>query len=223
MNTAHELDPQAAYALWAAHYPPHAHNAVMKAEERAMLLLLPESLHGLRVLDVGCGSGRYLLHAQQRNPTQLVGVDLSQEMLRTAQHHNLAVAQGRTHALPVATGWADGVLCGLTLGHVADLCAALHELARVTRPGGWLLCSDFHSIGSTLGWRREFKANGQRYAVQHWVHSIEDWQRACQDCGLVLTDVLEPFLAQQDIPPQAQFDPRALEVPVASVFKIKKT
>jgi malonyl-CoA O-methyltransferase len=58
MNDARELDPLEGYALWAANYPAHAHNPFMLAEERAMLALLPPSLQRLRVLDVGCGSGR---------------------------------------------------------------------------------------------------------------------------------------------------------------------
>ena len=79
------LTPAAAYALWAASYPPHAHNPLMQAEERAMLALLPADLRGRAVLDAGCGSGRYLLHALRRNARRVLGVDLSAEMLARAR------------------------------------------------------------------------------------------------------------------------------------------
>src|SRR4029453_13508567 len=78
------LDPAAAYALWAASYPPHAHNPLMLAEERAMLALMPADLRGRAVLDAGCGSGGYVLPALQRGARRVLGVDLSAEMLDRA-------------------------------------------------------------------------------------------------------------------------------------------
>src|SRR6476660_3704332 len=85
MNDTPTLEPAAAYALWADAYPPTAHNPLMQAEERAMLALLPGDLSGARILDAGCGSGRYLLHARRRGAQQLLGVDLSAEMLARAR------------------------------------------------------------------------------------------------------------------------------------------
>src|SRR6476469_3903288 len=85
MTETPTLAPAAAYALWAASYPPHAHNPLMLAEERAMLALLPGSLRGRSVLDAGCGSGRYLLHALRRGARRVLGVDLSGEMLARAR------------------------------------------------------------------------------------------------------------------------------------------
>lgn len=231
------LDPTTAYALWAANYPPHAHNPLMLAEERAMLALLPGDLRGLAVLDAGCGSGRYLLHAQQRRAWRVLGVDLSAEMLaRAAAEGGRRKAEGRKQAawlspalirasldaIPLREQWAHVTLCGLTLGHLEDLRAPLAELRRVTRIGGTLLCSDFHPIGHALGWRREFTAGGQRYAVRHTPHPYSHWQRACRDLKLRIVQVREPFLDPTDIPPAASFDPAALEVPVALVFELRR-
>src|SRR5947208_1030355 len=85
MTETPTLSPAAAYALWAASYPPHAHNPLMLAEERAMLALLPADLCGRAVLDAGCGSGRYLLHALRCGARRALGVDLSAEMLARAR------------------------------------------------------------------------------------------------------------------------------------------
>ncbi|MDE2497874.1 MAG: biotin synthase, partial [Xanthomonadaceae bacterium] len=46
MSRIEILEPREAYALWAASYPPRAHNPVMQAEERAMLALMPVDLRG---------------------------------------------------------------------------------------------------------------------------------------------------------------------------------
>jgi malonyl-CoA O-methyltransferase len=237
------LAPRAAYALWAASYPAQAHNPLMLAEERAMLALLPANLGGLRVLDAGCGSGRYLRHAAQRGAAQLVGVDLSREMLlraagvgcwvlgagtatNAAPQHTTPITQHLIEAsldhLPLADGWADLTICGLTIGHLEDLRGPLAELRRATRAGGTILISDFHPIGAALGWRREFRAGGARYAVRHTAHSLASWRQACADLGLEMISISEPQLDPADIPPGASFDPAALSVPVALVLKLLK-
>jgi malonyl-CoA O-methyltransferase len=226
------LAPAEAYALWAADYPPHAHNPVMLAEERAMLSLLPQDLHGHHILDAGCGSGRYLLHAQRRHASRLTGVDLSPEMLaraRSALHGSDTVSGahaelllGSIDALPVDDGCIDLALCGLVVGHVRDLRRCVAELGRATRPGGTVLCSDVHPIGHALGWVRDFKSGGQRYAVHHTQHLYSHWHDACASAGLRIDAVREPMLDPADIPPGARFDPAALESPVALVLKLRR-
>ncbi|HEY4092984.1 MAG TPA: class I SAM-dependent methyltransferase [Luteibacter sp.] len=224
------LDPAPAYALWAASYPAYAHNPLMHAEERAMLALMPGRLEGQQVVDAGCGSGRYLRHAMARGATTLVGVDLSGPMLARAtalfddapSDARIALAQGDLAALPLPDGSADVLLCGLAVGHVPDLGAVLHEFARVARPGATLVVSDFHPVGAALGWRRDFRAEGQRYAVRHATHYYSHWHAACARAGLAIDAVAEPMLDPADIPPGAHFDPIALEVPVALVFRLRR-
>jgi malonyl-CoA O-methyltransferase len=224
------LPPAQAYTLWAPQYPAHAHNPVMQAEERAMLTLMPADLHGFSVLDVGCGSGRYMLHALRRGAARTIGVDLSSAMLRRAYVEltagqfdaGIGLAQGSVTALPVLDGWADLTTCGLVIGHLEHLHGALRELCRATRPGGSILCSDVHPIGPALGWQRDFKHDGQRYAVRHTQHLYSHWHAACTALGLTIEDVLEPMLDPADIPADAHFDPLALDVPVALVFRLRR-
>ncbi|WP_201315344.1 class I SAM-dependent methyltransferase [Dyella sp. EPa41] len=225
------LDPLEAYALWAPHYPARAHNPVMQAEERAMLALLPGSLSGYSVLDAGCGSGRYVLHALARGATRVTGVDASPAMLYRASEElanlpasaTVELVQGDVTQLPMPNAWADLTLSGLVLGHLDDLESALAELRRVTRPGGQLLCSDVHPIGHALGWLRDFRSGGQRYAVRHITHLYSHWHAACAALGLEIEHVVEPMLDPSDIPEGARFDPVALEVPVAIVFQLRRT
>ena len=224
------LKPAEAYALWASSYPAHAHNPVMQAEERAMLGLMPSALQGQAVLDVGCGSGRYMLHALRRGAARVIGVDLSAPMLERASAElarfqpdaEVDLIQGSLTALPVPDGRANLTICGLVVGHLDSLQQSLAELRRVTRPGGMLLCSDVHPIGHALGWVRDFKSGGQRYAVRHTQHLYRDWHAACATLGLRIEQVLEPMLDPADIPDGAHFDRMALEVPVALVFQLSR-
>ena len=134
----------------------------------------------------------------------------------------VTLLQGNLEALPVPDAQADLTICGLVIGHLEHLGQALAELCRVTRPGGILLCSDVHPIGHALGWQRDFKSEGRRYAVRHTPHLYGDWHAACAALGLHIEQVLEPMLDPADIPAGAHFDPRALEVPVALVFRLRR-
>ncbi|MBB3806318.1 malonyl-CoA O-methyltransferase [Xanthomonas arboricola] len=230
MNAVPVLEPAAAYALWAQAYPPHAHNPVMLAEERAMLGLMPASLQGQHVLDAGCGSGRYMQHALRRGARHVTGVDLSPQMLQRAgtelaKHWppaRVSLQQGSLDQLPLADAVADLSVCGLVVGHLQRLWPALEELHRVTRPDGLVMCSDVHPIGHALGWRRDFKADGRHYAVRHTQHLYSHWHAACAALGFAIEAVAEPMLDPADIPAGANFDRTALQVPVALVLRLRR-
>ncbi|MEO8997721.1 MAG: class I SAM-dependent methyltransferase [Rhodanobacter sp.] len=224
------LAPTEAYSLWASSYPAHAHNPVMQAEERAMLGLMPATLQGEAVLDVGCGSGRYMLHALRRGAARVIGVDLSPQMLACAATElaalqptaDIDLVQGSLTALPVPDARANLTICGLVVGHLENLQQSLAELHRVTRPGGMVLCSDVHPTGHALGWLRDFKSGDRHYAVQHTQHLYSHWHAACTALALRIEQVLEPMLDPADIPADARFDRKALEVPVALVFQLRR-
>lgn len=231
MSPIEMLEPREAYALWAEGYPPYAHNPVMRAEERAMLALMPSDLCGQSVLDVGCGSGRYMMYALQRGAARVTGADLSVEMLEragaelSAFRHDAGIelVQGDMAKLPITDASADLTVCGLAIGHIRCLQTALAELRRVTRPGGMLLCSDVHPVGCTLGWLRDFKYGGRHYAIRHTPHFYSHWHTVCAALRLEVVRVLEPMLDPVDIPYDAHFDPLALEVPVALVFQLRRS
>ena len=60
-----------------------APNPMLSLEERFLAPILPK-LRGQDVLDVGCGTGRWLEKMAKRHATSLTGVDASPEMLERA-------------------------------------------------------------------------------------------------------------------------------------------
>jgi ubiquinone/menaquinone biosynthesis C-methylase UbiE len=184
-----------AYERWAEQYPPHAHNALMQAEQNAMMKLCP-SLAGKRVLDLACGSGRYGLIALSQGAAVTVGLDNSAAMLKQNQH--FACALSTTEKIPLASGSVDIVLCGMALGHLKGVEASLFEIGRVLKRGGCALISDFHPFIFLNGQQRTFTApDGQTFAVEHYVHLYADYHRAGQTAGLKIDAVLEPRLGQE--------------------------
>jgi malonyl-CoA O-methyltransferase len=188
------LDVGEAYARWAPTYPREPANEMMRLDQREVLRLLPD-VRGLRVLDVGCGAGRYLGLLAQRGASRVVGVDPEPAMLARA---GALVACAGLPRLPIGSAAFDVVLCALVVGHLPDLPRALAELARVLRPGGTLVYSDVHPAGEALGWRRTFRAgDGREYAVRHVVHPRSAHDAACAGAGLAIDAVAEP---KADVP-----------------------
>jgi malonyl-CoA O-methyltransferase len=193
-----ELPPGPAYALWAETYRPEPHNPLMLLEARAMRDLLPP-LAGRHVLDVACGTGRYLAELEAGGAARAVGADASHEMAARARATGYLVVQADAASMPFPAAAFDLVICALAVGHMARLGPAIAEMARLLRPDGLLVCSDMHPAGAEAGWRRTFRAaDGRTYAVAHHVHRLEDHQRACADAGLVIEDTREPALDDAD-------------------------
>ena len=183
------LEVGEAYARWAPTYPREAANELMRLDERSVLRLLPD-VRGLRVLDVGCGAGRYLGLLAARGASRVVGIDPEPAMLARAGAPVVCAGLPR---LPIAPAAFDLVVCALVVGHLPDLPGALAELGRVLRPGGTLVYSDMHPAGAALGWLRTFRAgDGREYAVRHVVHPRSAHDAGCAAAGLAIDAVAEP-------------------------------
>lgn len=187
-----ELEAKDAYAEWASHYPPHAHNPLMELEQRAVLELLPD-LDGKAALDLACGSGRYLDLMIKHGASRVVGLDFSSPMLARVHKNLCPLVQADLRWLPVANSSFDVAVCGLSVGHVDDLHRVMAEVSRALVSGGVVVYSDFHPFAAHAGRKRTFRGqNGRRYAVRHHIHLYADHHAACCAAGLMIEDIREP-------------------------------
>ncbi|RKT36140.1 methyltransferase family protein [Microbacterium sp. AG1240] len=90
---------------------------------------------GARVLDVGCGSGEFLLTARDAG-AQVTGVDPAGGMRELARNRGLDVRDADAAHLPFTDGTFDVVAAVNALHFADDTTAALREFARVLAPGG---------------------------------------------------------------------------------------
>ncbi len=154
-----------------------------------------------KILDVGSGTAELaLLMGEVITSGRIVGVDLSREMLRIGREKIRArglegvidLRLGNAVRLEFDDGEFDVVTSGFVLRNVADLPCALKEMARVTRPGGRVVCMEltwpenlwlkwpyffyFYWIVPVLGWLAE-KGSGKG-AYTYLPHSLKTFPPA---------------------------------------------
>ena len=175
-----------AYARWAPVYDL-VFGAVF--ERGRMAAIAAAEAIGGRILEVGVGTGISL--PDYRRSNRLIGVDLSEPMLRKAQERlvserldhvdGVAVMDAQRLGFPDAS--FDVVVAQYVITVVPDPEATLDEFARVARPGGEIILVNhigaeaglrrafekwFSPVARRLGWRPEFPwARIARWAERH--------------------------------------------------------
>ena len=95
----------------------------------------------MRVLDIGCGTGRWSQALAERG-SRVWGVDASPEMVAEARGRGVNAKVARAEALPFKEGWFDRALAVLVI-HVLDRPRAFAELRRVLADDGRLAIGTF--------------------------------------------------------------------------------
>ncbi len=99
-------------------------------------------LAGKRVLDAGCGKGRFARILGERHPrAEVWGLDLAHSMLTFAPPSMHACAGSLTE-LPFASGAFHAAYATESLEHAVDIERAVSELCRVVAPGGRIVVID---------------------------------------------------------------------------------
>jgi SAM-dependent methyltransferase len=95
---------------------------------------------GTRLLDAGCGAGLLALLASLRG-AQVTAVDAATSLLAIVRERIPAadVREADLEALPFADASFDAATAVNSVFYAADMAAAMRELARVVRPGGWVV------------------------------------------------------------------------------------
>jgi cytosine/adenosine deaminase-related metal-dependent hydrolase/ubiquinone/menaquinone biosynthesis C-methylase UbiE len=183
-----------AFSAWADLYDSQQ-NPLLELESRYLPRILPR-VEGRDVLDVGCGTGRWLAYLNHRGPRSLHGVDPSPEMLSVAAAKEIPGAQlslASCRDLPMKDGSMDVLLASFVLSYEGDLSAAARELARVARTGADLFLSDMHPVtAALLGWKRSFRRGGVEVELPAMHRSIPEIMDILRFAGFVPRVVIQP-------------------------------
>ena len=177
----------------------------------AEMLQLCGDVAGARVLDVGCGEGRFCRMLQERGAST-VGLDPTSSLIAAAQTRDRggAYVRAAAEALPFADAAFDVVVSYVTLVDIAAYREAIGEIARVLASPGRLVVANLSFISASAGWARD--ADGRRlhhridryleersYVIEwegrrvvNWHRPLSAYVRAFLAAGLELRDFLEP-------------------------------
>ena len=189
-----EVPVHQGYARWSETYD--AQDNPLTILEKPLIRALLGNVQGLSVADIGCGTGRHAV-CMAKAGAQVTAIDFSQEMMaraieRTRDWNIQFVAHDLTERLPFADSTFDRVLCCLVLEHIADLHGLIAEMARICRPGGFILISDLHPAMFLRGLRARFTdpETGQKVNVESYRHQIADYVNASVRASTALRSTL---------------------------------
>lgn len=167
------------YALWAPSYDQTL-NPVLAREERHIAPLLPDVTQSA-VLDLACGTGRWLQKLRAHGARLAVGVDCSPAMLRVA-NAKLPLRGQLTRAdclhLPFRASIFDFAICSFALSHIPDLQRVTSELARTMRPNSDVFVTDLHDEAYVCGWRTSFRDEQSPVEIEALPRTAEEIERA---------------------------------------------
>ncbi len=132
---------------------------------------------GMRVLDLGCGSGRVSKYPLQRG-ARVLGCDLSRTALRELQENlsaqtGLWISQGDARHLPFKDRSFHAVIFAFAgidfIYPEAGRVAALREIERVLLPGGYFIMSSHNPLGTLLSPRGFRSWRGCRWRGQYLI------------------------------------------------------
>jgi len=211
------------YERWAPTYD-HAPNPLLHLEERKLAALLPD-LSGKHVLDLACGTGRWLEKLASRGGGLRIGVDFSAGMLRVAGRKETIcgrLLRADCHTLPFRASVFDLVVCSFALGHIRNLAVVVRELARVTKTGADVFVSDLHPEAYARGWRTGFRDSGGATQIEVSPRTAEEIIRAFYSGGfeclthvpLCLGEPEKPIFARGG---KSHLFPRACQAPAVLI------
>jgi demethylmenaquinone methyltransferase/2-methoxy-6-polyprenyl-1,4-benzoquinol methylase len=110
-----------------------------------------KSLKPKRILDIATGTGDFALEALKINPQNVIGVDISEGMLKVGMEkmkakqvdHIISLRLGDSENLPFDANTFDAITVGFGVRNFENLKKGLAEMIRVLKPGGRVVVLEF--------------------------------------------------------------------------------
>jgi SAM-dependent methyltransferase len=201
-------------------------------------------VEGLRILDCGCGEGRFCRMLTQRGAAYVLGVDLCGPMVEAAREW-----QGEREDYGLADVQAlefldsesfDLCVSYLNQCDLPDFMANNREVFRLLKPGGRFVVANLHPMRSADGGWHRTAAGEKLHAIldhyfdeseRHWRmmgaditnfhRSLSTYVRGFLSTGFLLIDLVEPTVSKKQLEHHPQLDDE-LRVPNFIVYVLRK-
>jgi len=193
---ADERGTGAGYDHWAATYDDHDPSTWL---DEPFLLDHLKPFPGCRILDLGCGTGRYL---RRLDPClyRITAVDLSRGMLNRARRitesrEAILWVQASVTCLPFQSCLFDRVMSGLVLDHIERPKRLFAQIAAVLKPLGRAIVTAVHPDMQRLtGADIELVDTKGSLRITGHIHEVRDLIVATQDANLTVERIEEPVV-----------------------------
>ena len=203
------------------------------------------SVEGLRILDCGCGEGRFCRMLAEQDAAYVLGLDLCAPMVEAA--HQLESGRDEYRVADVQDlGFLDAESFDLCVSYLnqcdlPDFVANNREVFRVLKPGGRFIVANLHPMRSAVGgWHRTeegeklhvildryFEESKRRWRMMgadftNFHRSLSTYVRGFVSAGFALVDMVEPTVTEQQLEEYPQLDDE-LRVPNFIIYVLKKS
>jgi 2-polyprenyl-3-methyl-5-hydroxy-6-metoxy-1,4-benzoquinol methylase len=193
------------YALYAAIYDEMVKNEGGKLAQfiiNPCIFSLLGDVQGRSIADVCCGQG-YLAHILARSGANVVGIDISAELLILAKQRAGGLTAEFVQAdvarpLPLARRF-HAAICTLALMDVYDYQAAIRNIGAILLDGGQLIASLVHpshfhddDYFDTEKPRLHMGLAERGISVRYWQRPLEDYANALAAAGFCIQQIKEP-------------------------------
>ncbi|MBN1919562.1 MAG: class I SAM-dependent methyltransferase [Verrucomicrobia bacterium] len=201
-------------------------------------------VEGLRVLDCGCGEGRFCRMLVERGAAYALGIDLCKPMIEAAlelrsDKDDYRVADAQKLGF-LADGSFDLVVSYLNQCDLPDFQANNREVFRVLRSGGRFVVANLHPMRSAVGgWQRA--EDGQKQHVildryfeegeRRWTmlgvkftnfhRSLATYMTGFRDAGFSIEQLIEPTVSPEVLKEFPELDDE-IRVPNFIIYVLKK-
>lgn len=196
------LPTREGYDRWAEIYDEED-NPLISLENRFFSELLGP-VKGLRLLDVGGGTGRHAIPLAAAGATVTV-VDFSEKMVEKAQKKSGVeevkfIRQDFSRGLVFKSDSFDKIICCLVLEHIVDLKSLMSEFFRVCRNNGTVLITLMHPAMNLVGIHARFTdpSSGEKIGPKSFSYSISDYVTAGLISNLKL-NILREYSVDEEL------------------------
>ena len=199
---------------------------------------------GLRILDCGCGEGRFCRMLANQGAAYVLGLDLCAPMVEAAEQ--LQSQRDEYRVMDVQNlGFLDSESFDLCVSYLnqcdlPDFMANNREVFRILRPGGRFIVANLHPMRSAVGgWHRTedgeklhvildryFEESKRRWKMMgsdftNFHRSLSTYVKGFLSAGFVMVDLIEPTVTDKQLEDYPQLDDET-RVPNFIVYVLEK-